>query len=352
MKFHILLVRFSSMGDVVLQTATINWLRALYGQNLRLTFITSKEFASLLSAHPGLDQVITYDRRGESWKDLITKIDTEEEQHPIDLILDLHATLRSFRLRFSYWTTPSLTVDKRRWERFLLTKLKGKFFKRLVNEKIFGLEPQVERIIKDLESIFADHRGVRRTKEFRQGHMGELTSLSSGEVYSLPRPYLVLAPSASFGPKRWPIQHFVELTKRLLEKTDFDLVILAGPEDKFCEAFNQLSSPRLHNLQGKTSLKESMNILQRAQASIGNDSGMNHIAEAHGVPCLTIFGPTDPRFGFAPHGEKSRYISKELWCKPCSTTGKSPCFRAELFCMNLITPDEVLKTFEEMGVKV
>lgn len=334
------------MGDVVLQTATINWLRSLYGQSLKLSFLTSEEFVSLIDTHPGLNHVLSFDRRGgEKWKDLIAKIDALNEKEPIDLILDLHATLRSFRLRLSYWTTPTLTIDKRRWERFLLTKLKGNFFKRLISERLFGLEPQTERIINDFQSLFLDIRGVRRTKDFVKGPHLEMTNLGPLPEYKIQGKYLVLAPSASFGPKRWPVVSFVALAKKLIEASDYKLVILAGPEDKFCDAFNELHSEKVINLQGKTSLKESMSILSNASMCIGNDSGMNHIAEAHGVSCLTIFGPTDPRFGFAPHGANSKFISKELWCKPCSTTGSKPCFRDKLYCMEEISVAEVFETF-------
>jgi ADP-heptose:LPS heptosyltransferase len=241
-------------------------------------------------------------------------------------------------------------VDKRRWERFLLTKFKGVFFKRLISPKVFGLEPQVERIINDFESIFCDNRGVRRTKEFVHGPHEEMTTLGALPEYKIAGDYVVLAPSASFVPKRWPIKSFVELAQKLLATTSYKIVVLAGPEDKFCEAFQEISSDRLINLQGKTSLKESMSILSRTKVCIGNDSGMNHIAEAHGVPCLTIFGPTDPRFGFAPHANKSHYLSQELWCKPCSTTGSKACFRDKLYCMEEISVDKVYETYLSMGV--
>ena len=339
---HILLVRFSSMGDVVLQTATINWLRSLLGKEARFSFVTSSEFTSLLDHHPELSSVIGFDRRkGEKWADLVKKIKHLNDNHPIDLILDLHSTLRSFRLKFSFWSTPSLTIDKRRWERFLLTKLKSVRLKRLFDRDIFGLGPQVERIIQDFETIFLDTRGIRRTRDFRKGPHGELTSLGAIATNSLPGPYVVIAPSASFLYKRWPVANFVELARKLLNQTQMDIVVLAGPDDKFCEAFDLVQSSRLHNLQGKTSLKESMNLLSHAKLCIGNDSGMNHIAEAFGVPCLTLFGPTDPRFGFQPHGAKSRYLSKEMSCRPCSTTGKSPCYRDRHYCMEGITVDEV-----------
>ena len=338
---HILMVRFSSMGDVVLQTATINWLRSLMGEKLRITFLTSKEFASLLENHPGVDEVISFARRQESWKDLKKKIKILHKNHPIDLIFDLHATLRSFRLRCEFWTIPALTVDKRRWERFFLTKIKSVTLKKLISSKVFGLEPQVERIIKDFESVFGDSNALFKTEELRLGPHRELTSLGELPLYELPKPYIVIAPSASFFYKRWPISSFVELTQKLLDTTTFHYVILAGPDDGFCEAFNVIQSDRLHNLQGKTSLKESMSILDQAILCVGNDSGMNHIAEAYGVPCVTLFGPTDPKFGFSPHGKSSITVSKDLWCKPCSTTGAAKCFRDRHYCMEKISVDEV-----------
>ncbi|MFL5786257.1 MAG: glycosyltransferase family 9 protein [Bacteriovoracaceae bacterium] len=336
---HILLVRFSSMGDVVLQTATVNWLRSLFGNKLRVTFVTSREFVSLVEGHPGINAVIGFDRRKDHWKDFVGKV---VAAGPYDLVLDLHATMRSFRLKWALWAVPQLTVDKRRWERFLLTKLKSIFF-----GKIWKAEPQVERIINDIQDIFGDERGVRATKDFRHGPHGEMTSLCELPVYKLPEKYIVIAPSASFLPKRWPIENFVKLTERLLETTDLTMVVLAGPDDRFCEAFEVIKSHRLINLQGKTTLKESMSVLERAQLSIGNDSGMNHIAEAYGVPVVTIFGPTHPAFGFAPHGSKSRYHSVDIWCKPCSTTGSSPCYRKDLYCMKMISVDEVLASARE-----
>lgn len=339
---HILLVRFSSMGDVVLQTATVNWLKAFFGPELQISFVTSTEFVSLIDHHPGVHQVIGFNRReGESWKHLIKKIDQLNEKTPIDLILDLHATLRSFRLRCSFWTIPALTVDKRRWERFLLTKIKSVSLKKIFHAKAFGLTSQAERILKDLESLFGDNRAIRRTRDYRQGPHEELTSLEALPIYPLPAPYLVLAPSASFFYKRWPIASFVELAQLLLEKTPHHIVILAGKDDQFCDAFKVIENPRLINLQGKTTLKESMAILSKSQVSVGNDSGMNHIAEAYGVPCVTLFGPTDPRFGFAPHGNKSTYLSKDPFCKPCSTTGKKECYRDRHYCMEMISPKEV-----------
>ena len=152
---HILLVRFSSMGDVVLQTATVNWLKSLLGSDLRLTFLTSSEFVELLEGHQEIHRVIGFHRRkGEKWENLVHRLQDLHKNDPIDLILDLHGTLRSLRLKVSLWTIPALTVDKRRWERFLLTKVRNKFLRKIFEHPFFGLGPQVERIIEYFENIF------------------------------------------------------------------------------------------------------------------------------------------------------------------------------------------------------
>lgn len=344
---HLLLVRFSSMGDVVLQTATVNWFKSLYGAHVRISFLTSKEFSSLLEGHPYVDEVITFDRRKEKWSDLKGRVKGLHQKQKIDLIIDLHATTRSWRLRQSFWFIPTLVVDKRRWERFFLTKIKMTWVKKLLGLPMFALEPQVERIIYDWKEIFGEGDSLSEVRRFLGTDFGmkQLSFLKKGKDSPHAKPYLVIAPAASFAPKRWPVEKFVELTEKLLIDPDYlhyDLVILAGPADDYCRAFDSIQNPRLLNLQGKTSLAQSMNYLAHATICIGNDSGMNHIAEAYGHPAITIFGPTDEKFGFAPHGIYSQAVSVPLWCRPCSTTGKKECFRDKQYCMLEVTPEMVL----------
>lgn len=354
---HLLLVRFSSMGDVVLQTATVNWLKSLYGAHIKISFLTSKEFASLLDDHPYVDEVITFDRRKEEWSDLKRKISSIHKKNKIDLIIDLHATTRSWRLRQSFWFIPALVVDKRRVERFFLTKLKMNWVKKIFSLPMFGMEAQVERIIYDWKDIFGEGDNISAVRRFLGTDFGlkQISFLKKGKSSPHSKPYLVVAPAASFAPKRWPIERFVELVEKMLHDetlTSYDIVILAGPTDDYCEALNRISNPRLFNLQGKTSLSESMNYLSHATLCVGNDSGMNHIAEAYGHPAVTIFGPTDEKFGFAPHGVLSEAVSVPMWCRPCSTTGKTPCFRDQQYCMLEISADKVLTAVKSSILKM
>ncbi len=333
--WHIVLLRFSSLGDVVLQTAIAHWLKSHYGEKLQLSFVTSQEFAALVEQHPALTRVISFDRRQESVSQLAGRLRRLHAEHPIDLMLDLHATTRSILLRTLLWQIPRLVVEKRRLARFLMVNAKG-----LV--RFFSRRPHVERIP-------AEWQGLLHAPVLKAFPRTQLQALPQDAP--LPGPYIVLAPVASFAPKRWPMESFLELAQRLLADEalkEFRFVVIAGPADTHCELLNQIRDPRLINLQGKTKLTESMRYLRFARLVIGNDSGMNHIAEAYGVPVLTLFGPTHEAFGFGAHLPQSKNLSQELWCRPCSTTGNKACFRQEQFCFTALTPELVHRKAREV----
>ncbi|MFP5490158.1 MAG: glycosyltransferase family 9 protein [Bacteriovoracia bacterium] len=334
-RLHLLLVRFSSLGDVVVQTSVVTWLKATYGQNLRISFVTSAEFKDLLVGHPDIHRVISFDRKGgDTLSALAKKLSDIHEADPFDLMLDLHATTRSWLLRLKLWWIPRLVVDKRRFERFMLVGYR--YIKLRAIKKPWQ---QVWRTPLDWQGILLAPLKDPEGMTFTAGGLKSATD----------RPYAVLAPVASFAMKHWPIKYYVEIAQRFLQDESFknwDLVVIAGPEDKHCQAFDVIQHERFKNLQGKTKLKESLAWMQQAKLVLGNDSGMNHVAEAAAVPVLTIFGPTHEAFGFAPHLKKSVALSLDVACRPCSTTGKKDCFRSEQVCMTQLTPDIVWREFK------
>ena len=341
-KIHFLLIRFSSLGDVVLQTSVIKWLKATYGTRLRITFVTSHEFQHLLVGHPDIDQVLTFSRKqGGKLSHLVKAIRDLNKTVPITLLLDLHATTRSTLLRWRLWELPRLVVDKRRLERWLLVRWFGT--KSWAEWKLWGLDLQVERTPKDWQGVLlASSQAIAHPLTF------------TPEVRQSPqlRPYVVFAPVASFVAKRWPMDHFVKLARLFLQDDRwkaYDLIIIAGPDDQHCSVFNEIQHERLFNLQGQTNLAQSMSWVQNASIVVGNDSGMNHLAEAGGVPVITLFGPTHEAFGFAPHLAGSQAISLNLWCRPCSATGSRSCFRERRWCMEEIRPEDV---YQRMSVQL
>lgn len=337
-RLHLLLVRFSSLGDVVVQTSVVTWLKATYGQNLRISFVTSAEFKDLLVGHPDIHRVISFDRKGgDTIQVLAKKISEIHANDPLDLMLDLHATTRSWLLRFKLWWLPRLVVDKRRFERFLSVGFR--YVKLTAFLKWAKPWQQVWRTPIDWQGILLAPLNTHEAMTFTAHGLKSATE----------RPYAVLAPVASFAMKHWPIKYYLEIAQRFLQDESFknwDLVVIAGPDDKHCQAFDTIQHERFKNLQGKTKLKESLAWMQQAKIVLGNDSGMNHVAEAGHVPVLTIFGPTHEAFGFAPHLKNSVALSLDVACRPCSTTGKKDCFRSEQVCMTQLTPETVWREFK------
>ncbi|MGK0368063.1 MAG: heptosyltransferase-2 [Thermoproteota archaeon] len=345
-KLNIALIRFSSMGDVVLQTSLLAALKNNFDKKVNLIFITSSEFSSLLEGHPYIDELITFDRKSEKFSDLKTSV-LNASLRP-DILIDLHATLRSKRLLLSLNHIPSIGIDKRSLERFLLTKFKINLLK--VNKKSI---PQVTRILRDLKCILALNSENKEISDFinttsntERNHLTSIglsfnQSKDSDKIEELKtKKFIGLVPSASYFYKRWPVESFVSLAKSITEETDYEVVIFAGPSDSFCDAFNDLN--KVHNLQGKTNLKESCSLTKYAKLIIGNDTGIIHIAESLGVPVIDIFGPTHPDFGFFPHMSESAILSADLPCKPCSSKGEKDCKLATHECMLAIKPSEVL----------
>ena len=114
-------------------------------------------------------------------------------------------------------------------------------------------------------------------------------------------------------PKRWPVRHFIALATKLQQEFD-SLLLLGSTADTACcrELAEALSLPCL-NLAGKTTLLQTVALLQHASLFVGNDSGLGHLAAAAGIPSLTLFGPGDPP-RYHPWNPQGRWLQ--------STTGR------------------------------
>lgn len=343
---HIVVIRFSSLGDIILQTPLISWLKSQFS-DLKITFITSSEFESLVASHPHIDKTLLFNR-SKGLKDISNLIKISsiiQNELKADMILDLHGTLRARLIKIFSFRIPSMSVDKRSFLRFLLIRFKINFLKKL--------ESHHERVINDFKFAF----GREFNRDELEASLQEQTHNQYVELTTTPlsftqeqganliaQPYIVISPVASFLQKRWPIENFKKLIELILAHDKYAnerVVIIAGPEDKYCERLD-ISNERFINLQGRTSLLESNQIVSKASVCITNDTGIGHIAEASGVSTLVIFGPTSEDFGFKPHLKTSSSISVDIGCRPCSGTGSKECYKEVQECMLLISPQMVL----------
>ena len=161
--------------------------------------------------------------------------------------------------------------------------------------------------------------------------------------------WVAVSPGASHEPKRAPTEVFADILGALAaqcigETTIPGLVFLGGAADRVAAVtlMDQLSWPgAVVNLAGKLTLDQTMLALTKVKTLLSNDSGLAHIAEAVGTPVAVLFGPTSEAFGFSPHLANSQSFSSDTGCRPCSKHGKTPCRYNDQMCFRSIDTRQI-----------
>jgi heptosyltransferase-2 len=154
---------------------------------------------------------------------------------------------------------------------------------------------------------------------------------------------IVLAPSAAWEMKRWPIEHWRKLVQLLPEAS---FAILGGPDDQFVDSVAQVDRSRCLNFAGRLTLAQSSALLHHADLVIANDTGILHVSDQMERPTIALIGPT--AFGYPSH-RSSVTEEIDLPCKPCSKDGRGKCVN-DLYkrCLVDLLPDRIAERAQEM----
>ncbi len=326
----ILIIRFSSFGDV-LQTLSVAGKLGDAFPGAEIHWVTRAEFEPLLRGHPQIKKVWNLPK-GAGFSEL-RKLGRSLRAERFTHIYDAHNNLRSHLLGWMMnglfgwrvWTGRHKFLRRSiyRWRRFLLFRFHKNLFPKPFSGQFALLEPLREWGLSTeappTPQLFIDLSA--REKVLAQLPIGE---------------FVALAPSAAFELKRWPIDHFKTLIAQFPE-TKF--VLLGGPEDQFLQELADFAPDRVYNRAGKFSLMESAFAVARSSALVANDTGLMHVAEQIGKPCLALMGPAP--FGF-PSRAKTQVFEIDLYCRPCSKHGQGPCVNPVYHkCMRDISPASV-----------
>lgn len=307
-----LVVRFSSIGDIILTTPVIRHLKQQV-EDSEIHYLTKSEFTSILEANPYVDYV-------HSLNGNMSAIITELKKVGIDYIIDLHHNTRSARIKYGL-KRMDFSVSKLNIQKWLY-----------VNLKINRL-PDLHMVDRNLNTIrsFISAKDDLGLDYFIPDK--EQVLLSSLPV-EYQKGYIGLAIGAQHQTKKLPVDSLIELCSKL----SFPVIILGGPADRDTgEAIiSSLPGKHIHNACGMYTIHQSASLVQQAVLLITHDTGLMHIAAAFNKKIISVWGNTVPAFGMYPlNADPSSVIFEvpDLNCRPCSKIGYQKCPKKHFKCM-------------------
>ncbi len=341
-KNKVLIIRFSSFGDIIQCSTVIESITLRYKNGLNnaseLHWVTRSDFESIVRLNQNLDKVWTLNKKLGFFG--LIKLSLELRNQNYSHIYDAHNNLRSKLLVLFLMTKfhrPSLiTRSKFRVKRFLLFTLRiNKFPKPFI-----GINSFLKPLGKWNISSASNSKLVKW--KFSNEIDSKIDNLKTSLIGS--SEMIVLVPSAAWEMKRWPVAHWSELIRLLPEKK---FIILGGSEDLFCEDLANIDSTRVFNLAGRLTLVESCSLVSKASLVISADTGLLHVADVLGVKAISLMGPT--AFGFTK-SQNIKTIELDLACRPCSKDGRGSCSQKTYqLCMVNITPNYVAQAVSEFS---
>jgi heptosyltransferase-2 len=318
---RVLLVRFSSIGDIVLTTPLVRALKRRHA-DAELVFVTKRAMAPLVADNPHVAEVVALEP-GESLPHLARRLRALRPTHG----LDLHGSLRSAALRL---------LVRCRWSGYAKRKLARTALISTKLDLYRAHVPVAERYFEAARRL--DVRPDGGPPEFFLGAAArDRVARWLAERDLDDAPLAALAPGAAHATKRWPIGHWQALAERL-RAAGYRLVVLGGPDDR--GAAQQLG-PLGESAAGEFTLQETGACLARARVLVSGDSGVMHMATGVGTPVVALFGPTVRAFGFFPYRGPSTVLEQDLPCRPCSTAGTARCPLGHHRCLVDLAPEAV-----------
>ncbi len=311
----ILVVRFSSIGDVVLTTPIVRCLKEQL-PNATIHFITKKNFSSIIENNPNIDKIFTI-------KSSINEVIDDLKKEKYDWIIDLHKNVRTLALKQKL-KTASKSFPKMNIEKWVLVKFK------------IDRMPKLHIVDRYFETV--KHLGVVNDLKPCDFFINEESNVNITSTFSLNEAFVAIAIGAQFATKRLPFEKLIEIISEL----NTPIILVGGPMDnELAEGIvTHFPNKNIKNACGGFSLQQSASIVQQAKVLLTNDTGLMHIASCFEVPIVSVWGNTVPALGMYPYFPQkpdlfSIHQVNDLSCRPCSKIGYKECPKKHFKCMNL-----------------
>ncbi len=327
----VLLIRLSSLGDVVLATSAVE---ALAGNlpEAEIMVLTKSRFVGVFANNPHVSGVLELGE-GEGIFSLASRVRGEKFDWVVDLHNNLRTTLLKFLVRGPKWSV----YDKAR-----LSRRMSVYTGKQGSEKPLHV---VDRYLKALKVLAPPGVTDQRVLPSLYPGPDDVTAvdalLSKGGV-SADRPLVALAPGARWETKKWPEENWMALAARIEEELGATPVVIGSKDEAEVCARVAAGAKNSVNLCGQTTILQSAEVISRSVAIITNDSAPLHFGVAVATPVVALMGPTVEGFGFYPLGDRDIVLQRDMDCRPCSLHGGDKCPEGHHRCLVEITVDEVM----------
>ena len=309
----ILVVRFSSIGDIVLTTPVVRMLKTQL--NAEVHFLTKAPFVSLFKNNPYVDSVFQIDKS-------INEVISDLKKENYDYVIDLHSNLRTQILKLKLGVSAK-SFNKLNWEKFLLTNFKT------------NILPDVHIVDRYLDTV--KFLGITNDNKGLDFFLSDADKVDLAES---PKDYIAFVIGGQHATKILPTAKIISICKKLNKA----VLLIGGPDDKARGDEISKASGAI-NTCGDHSLLQSAFLIKNSAYVISHDTGMMHIAAAFKKKIYSVWGNTIPEFGMYPYlsDKNSKMIEvQDLSCRPCSKIGYDKCPKGHFKCMQEIDENQFL----------
>lgn len=308
----ILILRFSSIGDIVLTTPVVRCLKKQV-PDAEIHFATKVSFKSILENNPHIDKLHLLE---SSTSSLIKQLQTEK----FDVVIDLHSNLRTRRIKWAL-RAENYTFDKINIRKWFYVNWKW---------KTMPAVHIVDRYLDTTRSLGVKNDNLGLDYFIPEKDIVPIATLPA----SFATGYIAIAIGAQHATKRLPEAKLIEL----MGKISYPIVLLGGKEDAAMAAKLISYFPETKNILnacGMYTLNQSASIVNQSKYLYTHDTGLMHIGAALQKRIISIWGNTTPELGMYPY--KTEYVNWQnegLYCRPCSKIGYKKCPEKHFRCMN------------------
>lgn len=327
----VLVIRFSSIGDIVLCSPVI---RALKQQlQAEVHVLTKRSYQGILEANPYVDRVFGIEKEVTEFLPLL-------RGEKYDRVIDLHHNLRSWRVKLSLGVK-SHAFDKINLQKWLMVRFKLNFLPR---------RHIVDRYLDAAGGLGLHNDGAGLDYFIPSEADISREALAAKAGFYLDSSFVALVIGAAHATKRLPEDRLIDLCNLIRQP----VILLGGPEDRQRgDVIASIAGGKVWNGCGQFSLHQSAAVVRQAAVVVTHDTGLMHIAAALGRPIIAIWGNTIPEFGMYPYDPAgvARHRNFEvpgLRCRPCSKIGYEHCPKGNFRCMREQPLDEIAAAVVEV----